>query len=206
ERFKTQARIGLDNVGEKGALQQILSETPLYKGSVCCNAGIARLRNVVNEINRAGVELIVFLPPMTQYELEEIRQSGLWPRFEQFKRDLATSVSYWDYSGYNQIAHTDSMFLDVVHMKPEVGMTILRQLLGMPASQCSQMQLVTGSALRVSPENIDQMLTLQDARERAATAHPNKYSQVVARAIAQGREDWAAAVASSGVLEKIEGR
>ncbi len=206
ERFQTEARRGLDNVGQKGALQQILSETPLYKGSVCCGAGLALFRDVVNEINRAGVELIVFLPPMTQYELEEIRQSGLWPTFEQFKRGLTASVSYWDFSGYNQIAHTDSMFLDVVHMKPEVGMTILRQLLGMPDSKCAEMRLVTGSALRVSPENIDQVLALQDARERAAIAQPNQYSQVVARAIADGREDWAAAVAQSGVLEKIEGR
>jgi hypothetical protein len=206
ERFTTQAGIGLVNIGEKGALQQILSETPLYKGSACCGKGLAQLRSAVNEINRAGVESIVFLPPMTQYELEEIRQSGLWPRFQQFKRDLTASVSYWDYSGYNQISHTDSMFLDVVHMKPEVGMTILRQLLAMPDSKCADMQVVTGSALRVSPENIDQVLALQDARERAANAAPNKYSQVVARAIAQGRDDWAGAADGGGVLERIESR
>jgi hypothetical protein len=202
ERFKSQAGMGLGNIGKKGALQQILSETPLYKGSVCCGAGLAQLRSAVNEINRAGVELIVFLPPMTQYELEEIRQGGLWPRFQQFKRDLTAAVSYWDYSGYNQISHTDSMFLDVVHMKPEVGMTILRQLLGMPDSDCADMHVVTNSALRVSPENIDQVLALQDARERSANASSNKYAQVVARAIAQGRDDWA----GGGVLERIESR
>ena len=198
ERFKTQAGRGLGNVGENGALQQILSETPLYKGSVCCSAGIASFRGTVEAIKRAGRELIVFVPPMTQYELEEIRQSGLWPRFQEFKRDLAASVSYWDFSGYNRIARTDTMFLDVVHMKPEVGMTILRRLLGMPDSQCNEMQIVLDSALQVSAENIDAMLALQEQRERAANAEPNKYAQVVARAISEGGEDWAAAVAASG--------
>jgi len=77
-------------------------------------------------------------------------------------------------------------------------MTILRRLLGMPDSQCHDMQIVLDSALQVSAENIDAMQALQDQRERAANAEPNKYAQVVARAISEGGEDWAAAVAASG--------
>lgn len=193
KRFHTQAGIGLVNVGENGALHQILSEAPVYEGSICCDEGLALFRSAVAEIKRAGVQLMLFLPPMTQFELEEIRQSGLWPRFQQFKRDLTVSSPYLDFTGYNELARTDNMFLDVVHMKPEVGMTILRRLLGMPDDQCRDMQIVLGSALWVDRNNIDEILALQDNRERAASMEPNKYAQVVARALAQNHADLAAA-------------
>jgi hypothetical protein len=183
-RFQTQAAIGLVNVGPNGTLRQILSESPLYRDTICCDEGMALFRSIVDEIKRAGVQLILFLPPMTQYELEEIRQNGLWPRFQQFKRDLTRSAPYWDFSGYNELARTDTMFLDVVHMKPEVGMTILRMLIGRPDSQCRDMQIVLGSGLWVDAHNISQVLALQDNRERAANMEPNKYAQVVARALA----------------------
>lgn len=184
--FRTQARIGLSNVGEKGAAHQILSEAPVYRGMICCAPTMALFRSTVNDIHHAGVQLIFFLPPMTQYELEEIRQSGLWPLFQQFKRDLTASGGYWDFTGYNELARTDTMFLDVVHMKPEVGMTILRMLLGMPDGECPDMKIVLDSALWVDRHNIDQVLALQDSRERAANMESNKYQQVVARALAQG--------------------
>ena len=104
KRFHTQAGIGLVNVGENGALHQILSEAPVYEGSICCDEGLALFRSAVAEIKRAGVQLMLFLPPMTQFELEEIRQSGLVAAFQQFKRDLTVSSPYLDFTGYNSLA------------------------------------------------------------------------------------------------------
>jgi len=193
-RFQTQAAIGLVNVGENGSLRQILSESPLYRNMTCCDEGMALFRGTVDEIKRAGVQLILFLPPMTQYELEEIRQNGLWPRFQQFKRDLTLLAPYWDFTGYNELARTDTMFLDVVHMKPEAGMTILRMLLHLPDSQCRDTGIVRDSGLWVDTHDIDQVLTLQDDRERAANVEPNKYARLVARALGQGHGDLASAI------------
>jgi hypothetical protein len=123
-------------------------------------------------------------PPLSEYELEAIRQNGMWPTFQQWKRDLAAILPYyWDFSGYTQLARTDTMFLDVLHVKPEVGMAILRHLLGQPDSGCPQMGVVVDAGLRVDSHNIDQVLALQDQCEHVANAQPNKYSDVASQAI-----------------------
>jgi hypothetical protein len=183
ERFANQ-RGGLVASGEQGALRQILLEMPVYRDTVCCSEVMAKFVKTVAKIRSHGVELIVFLPPLTEYELESIRQNGLWPAFQQWKRDLTKVLPYyWDFSGYTELARSDAMYLDVLHAKPEVGMTILRRLLGLPDSGCPQMGVVVDAGLRVDRNNIDQMLALQEEREEAANAEPNKYSDVVSRAI-----------------------
>lgn len=193
ERFAHYPQRGLATYGERGALQQVTLDMPLYKDSICCGAAMAQFAGAIDQIRRARVEPIVFVPPLSEYELEAIRQGGLWPRFQQWKRDLAAVVPYWDFSGYNQIARTDTMFMDILHAKPEAGMTILRRLLGNTEAKCQDMKIVMDSALWVDQNNIGQMLALQDQREQAANAQPNKYAEVVARAIAHGGENLTSA-------------
>ena len=203
--FQTQADTGLANLDEEGVVLQLVWEAPVYRGTTCCNDGMELFRSSVTEIKRAGIQLVLFLPPMTQYELEKIRQSDIWPRFQQFKRDLTASSSFWDFTGYNELAHTDSMFLDVVHMKPDVGMTIMRWLLGMPDSRCRDMQIVVDSALWVDSNNIDQVLALQDDRKRVATRNSNKYERVVARALARQQQKFDARTSiSNGASAKSD--
>jgi hypothetical protein len=183
-RFANQPAGGLVASGEQGALRQILLEMPVYRDTICCSEVMAKFARTVDKIRRRGVELIVFLPPLTEYELEAIRQNGLWPAFQKWKRDLTGILPYyWDFSGYTPLARTDTMYLDVLHAKPEVGMAILRRLLGKPDSGCPQMQVVVDAGLRVDRNNIDRLLALQDEREQAANAEPNKYSDVVSRAL-----------------------
>jgi hypothetical protein len=196
-RFASKARGGLANIGDKVAMQQVVAEIPLYKGSICCSQRMAVFRRIVDTIRRAHVELIVFMPALSQFELEEIRQNGLWPRFQQWKRDIASIVPYWDFSGYNEVAHNDVMFMDVLHMKPAVGMAILRRLLGMPDTGCKDMQIVLDSGLWVDRRNVEQVLALQDQRERTANAEPNKYFQVVSEALTQVRGIPAARLSSA---------
>ena len=193
ERFAHYPARGLSAYGERGALQQVVADVPLYKGSICCGAAMAQFARAIDEIRSAHVEPIVFVPPVSQYELEAIRQNGLWPRFQQWKRDLAGIVSYWDFSGYNQIARTDTMFMDILHVKPEVGMTILNRLLGKTDARCPSMTVVLDAGLWVDRGNIGQVLALQDQREQAANAQPNKYAEVVEKAIAQGSENLTSA-------------
>ena len=193
ERFAHYPARGLTAYGERGALVQVSADMPLYKGSICCSAGMAQLAGSIEQIRRAHVDPIVFIPPLSEYELEAIRQSGLWARFQRWKRDLAAIVPYWDFSGYNQVARTDTMFMDILHVKPEVGMTILRRLLGTADARCPGMAAVLDSGLQVNSGNIEQMLALQDRREQAANAQPNKYAEVVARAIAQNDENLTSA-------------
>jgi hypothetical protein len=63
---------------------------------------IALFCNTISDIRRAGIVAIVFVPPLGEYELEAIRQTGLWEVFQQWKRQLALAGPYWDFSGYNE--------------------------------------------------------------------------------------------------------
>jgi len=72
-------------------------------------------------------------------------------------------------------------------------MTILRRLLGDSDAQCPQMKSVLDSGLRVDRGNVSRMLALQDQREQAANAQPNKYAEVVAKAMAQQQENLTSA-------------
>ncbi len=48
------------------------------------------------------------------------------------ERDFVADTStYTDFSGYNEIARSDRMFIDAWHMEPAVGAVIMRQLLGL---------------------------------------------------------------------------
>jgi hypothetical protein len=147
----------------------------------------ARLRqsfvDILGRIRGAHVQLIAFVPPVTQFELEMIRQTGRWPDFQAWKGFLAQHVSYTDFSGYNDLARSDRMFIDAWHMEPAVGATIMRQLLGDTPPDCPDAALVADSGLNVTAENAGRMLALQDRRKEEATATPNVYSATVAAAI-----------------------
>ncbi len=138
---------------------------------------------IVDRIRRAHVELIAFVPPVSEYELEMIRQTGRWTDFQQWKRDLAAHLTYADFSGYNGIARSDRMFIDAWHMEPAVGAAIMRQLLGLAPGACRDAAIVANAALPVTAGNVDQMVALQQQRLDAAIATPNIYSSTIAAVV-----------------------
>ncbi|HTW86370.1 MAG TPA: hypothetical protein VMD75_00060 [Candidatus Binataceae bacterium] len=141
-------------------------------------------QQTVNRARARGIEVIVLVPPMSQYELELIRQRGLWKTFEDFKRSLVTVGPFLDFSGYNEIADRDELFTDVLHTKPAVGYQVLRIALGMKPAACSPgVRLVARSAVHMNRENIESELAREDAMREVATAQNSRYSQVVAEAI-----------------------
>ncbi|HKD65648.1 MAG TPA: hypothetical protein VKB84_02320 [Candidatus Binataceae bacterium] len=190
-RFAADNLQGLASLDPERATVHVRWAIPMYWNYRFGSDAMPIFRSIVDKIRRADVELIVFLPPMSQYELESLRQNGQWQHFQEFKRELAHTISYVDFSGYNELARTDRMFRDLMHMQPEVGHTILRRLLGDPAVDCSGSgQIISDSELQVNSENVDQMLALQDQREQTAIAEPNKYYRAVVRALIQGHDDW----------------
>jgi len=146
---------------------------------------LALFRATANRARARGVEVIVLVPPMSQYELELIRQRGLWETFKKFKRQLATAGPFLDFSGYNELAHHDELFADVLHMKPAIGFQVLRIALGMEPAGCSPgVTLVTRSAVRLDSANIETELVREDQMRELATAWKSRYAEVVAKAIA----------------------
>jgi hypothetical protein len=147
-------------------------------------ASIARAR-------RAGVEAVFFVPPMSEYELEMIRQSGKWTVFQKWKSQLAEIGTYWDFSGYNGIAYDDRMFLDVIHFKREVGFAMLRRILGQTCALCGkEAQTATEAGMLMDRATVAEALAEQDRRMRAAASRrPSDYSTIVSAVLAEHPRD-----------------
>ena len=144
----------------------------------------AHFRDVVNLARAHNIEVILFVPPMSEYELEVIRQAGLWPEFERFKRTVAAAGPMWDFGAYNRLAKADDLFLDVLHLKPAAGNEILRIMLGLEPAVCGvDSAVVDTSALQIDSNSIDRALALE-ARERdQATVDESRYSRLAAAAL-----------------------
>ncbi|HXZ86950.1 MAG TPA: hypothetical protein VEF07_00170 [Candidatus Binataceae bacterium] len=144
-------------------------------------------RLFLDSIARAGVrgvEVIIVLPPMSQYELESLRLSGEWPAFMNFKRRLAAIQPFWDFSGYNPVARSDQLFSDVIHTRAGVGQLILRVALGKDTSPCGERaRAVIESGVRVDRSNIEDVIASQQRMEQLAARDGSRYSRAAAEAM-----------------------
>ncbi len=136
----------------------------------------------VQKARARGVEVILVVPPMTQYELELIRQSGQWRTFEEFKRILATNGSFWDFAAYNSIAQTDTLFRDTTHMKPATGHMVLRIVLGEDTTTCDRAtSVIAKSGVLVSPQTVGAELTRQNLLLQRAVDPASRYSRIASQ-------------------------
>ena len=141
-------------------------------------------RGIVAKIRRAGVELVIFLPPMSEYELETIRLAGKWDDFMHVKASVATIAPYTDFSGYNALARADSMYRDPLHFKPALGWAIMRRLLDSDCSECGPVAaLLSESANSWDSHNLALNLMAAQLKMAAATRIPSKYSATAAMAL-----------------------
>ncbi len=141
---------------------------------------IALFREIISEIKQAGIEAIVFVPPLREYELEVIRQSGHWAAFQQWKRHLAEAGPYWDFSGYNDLAAADYLYGDLAHFIPAAGNTILRILLGEGCAACGELaQTIVKAGVRVDAATLDDHLAEENAKRIARTQRETRFSRAV---------------------------
>ncbi len=141
---------------------------------------MALFRETVNRAREAGIRVTLFIPPLSEYELEIIRQAGDWDTFQEWKRQLLKAGSYWDFSGYSKIASTDRMFTDALHIAPAVGHAILRHLMGEECRACGP---IAGEIIAVGhwvdASNVDGHLSRQDAAMRRKVHEGSPYARAV---------------------------
>jgi hypothetical protein len=144
---------------------------------------LVRLFSATVEKARAqGVEVVLVMAPMSQYELEFLRQSGQWPKFQEFKRMIAGYGPFWDFTGYNAIARTDQMFRDATHMEPAVGQMVLRIVLGKDSPPCNAgTAAIEASGVLIQPDSLESVLAEQDQRRQAADEPASRYSRMATR-------------------------
>ena len=117
---------GLHSVSATEVEEQLAQDLPEYSTYSFSDDTLKLFRDAVARAKSRGVEVIPFVPPFSQYELELIRQGGRWATFQNFKRELAAVAPYWDFSGYNAIARSDDLFMHVMHFKVAAGQMMLR--------------------------------------------------------------------------------
>jgi hypothetical protein len=151
-----------------------------YSNYVFAPENAARFREIIERVRAHHVEVILFVPPMSEYELELIRQGGHWIDFERFKHAVAAVAPVWDFAAYNGIAHTDNLFLDVLHLKPAAGNEILRIMLGLGVSpDCGEdAKIIADSAVLLDASSIDALLSQEESARDQAASNTSRYSHI----------------------------
>jgi len=143
-------------------------------------------RKTVADLRAAGVDVIVFVPPLSRCELEAIDQAGSWGAFQAWKRRLLQVGPYRDFSGFGKLAGMSSLFLDVPHFRPAVGQVILRELIGQDCAGCgAAADIVRETGVRVDEATIEAHLAQQEAARRAARPAGDRCARVVGEMLAE---------------------
>lgn len=175
---------GLDEGTPAQIVVQLQAFMYLYRRYEFSQAQVKLFRDTVERIRAHHVALVLFVPPMSEYELELIRQTGHWNDFEKFKRALAATAPFYDFAAYNGMAPRDELYLQVIHFKAAPGHQILRLLLGMKTATCNDdARVIAQSALRVDEASIDQVLASEAQMRDREIAEDSHYSQMTAEAL-----------------------
>ena len=150
-------------------------------------------RATVNRIRARNVELLLFVPPMSEYELELIRRSGHWSDLEKFKRAIAAVAPFYDFAAYNGMAPRDEFYLQVIHFKAAPGHQILRLLLGANGDPCNDdARIVAASAIRADAASINDVLATEARMRDEAIKRDSRYSRMAAEAVRFPQAEMAA--------------
>jgi hypothetical protein len=137
-------------------------------------------RRAVGGVRAAGVEVVLFVPPLSRCELEVIDRTGSWGAFRAWKRRLLDAGPYWDFSGFGKLDTMDSLFLDVTHFWPAVGHVMLRQFLGQDCGRCGAVaDMVRGAGVWVDAASIDAYFAQQDTARQVARSSSHRCARVV---------------------------
>jgi hypothetical protein len=129
---------------------------------------------ILRRARRANVTMtIVFLPTHVLHQ-EALHRSGKGELIEAWKRRVTLiaqrvgegDIELWDFENYNPVTtetvppigdlkHSMHWHYDSVHFTPEVGKTILDQLLDYSRDKSNELNLV---GVRLMPDNIDEYL------------------------------------------------
>jgi hypothetical protein len=191
DRLNAPDRRGLQTTGAAEIETELAQDLPDYASYRFGPATMELFRSAIERARARGVEVVLFVPPMSRYELELIRQTGRWDAFQDFKRKLATVGPFWDFSGYNDLSHIDASFMHVMHFKTAVGYLMLRIMLGdHDPRHCSPtVDVVRRAAMRVDGGSIGSVLALQDQRMRESMESESQYSKIAAAALARRSRD-----------------
>lgn len=169
--------------------RQFFQEPTTYLGYRYAPQRLEVLRHIAGVCQERGIRLIVLIPPVHALQLEAIRLMGLWPLFEQWKRDLTAAVdpqvALWDFTGYRgpmaeAVPPADSdqpmrWYYESSHFKADLGERVIARVLGRGSTEDEPF------GVRLTSQNIEAHLAqLRADRQRYADAQPQEIAWIEA--------------------------
>jgi hypothetical protein len=125
-----------------------------------------------------GVNLQIFISPTHAAQWEAMRNSALYPTFDEWKRRLVEITPVWDFSGYNEVSgeplvQVMRFYLESSHYLPNVGDMILRRIYAESTEDPP-----TGFGQYMTRENVATLIErFHIERERWAASRPDEVRQ-----------------------------
>jgi len=151
-------------------------------------SSLDELRKIIHICKRSHIDLRLFISPVHARLLEAIRNIGLWPVFEQWKRELVNVsneqygteeqvVPIWDFSGYNSVTSERVLdegilmhyYYDSSHYRLAVGRMILDRMFG---DELVESALPEDFGRILTPESVEDLLqTIRTEQSRYVVSH-----------------------------------
>lgn len=175
----------------------------IYHAGTRWSRDFEALKQLMETSKKHDAELILFINPYHAQYLESIRQTGKWPLFEQWKRELVKLTDgyshdvIWDFSGYNAYtteaepvdkkpADVMNWFWEPAHYRKELGDLMLNRMLG---NNCPKDTVKPEFGSLISVANIEQHLTLQRAAAQTYVANNPQVITKIQKRVSQKRMD-----------------
>jgi len=173
---RTAVRSGIDH---RKAFTQVLLEflepRSGYRGYVHRPERVTQLAEVVARYHAMGTRVLLFVSPVHAHQLEAMWDLGLFPAFEQWKRDLVAMaaqadhgegapVQVWDFSGYSSITaeripeQSDARmrwYWESSHYTKDTGDLVLARLF---SAEDRVGAVPADFGVRLSPDNVEAAL------------------------------------------------
>ncbi len=123
----------VDRVSDQ-LLTTYASETDVFKNYKISQQNLEQLQNIIAFCKDTSIELKIFITPTHPVMQELLLQLGLWPVWEEWKRELVKMAPIYDFSTYNEfttepLGQDMKYYYEVAHFKPALGAILLRDLL-----------------------------------------------------------------------------
>ncbi len=173
--------------------KNFLVNTNTYAGFCYSQDRLMRFKRILQTAREQEVDLVFFISPIHAWLLETIHLMGLYPAFEQWKRDLVNLIAenanlnptqksfpLWDFTGYNQFT-TETIpdnldqamqwYWEASHYQHSLGNLVLTNILDKKATQ--------DFGALLTPKNIEVHLqNTQQARQAYRQTHVSRMAEL----------------------------
>jgi hypothetical protein len=182
ERFGAPEPKGLDVMDDNALRQSLRGWVAQYSTYRLSDTQLALFRATVAAVRAAGIDLVIFIPPVSSCDLDAIRQCGALDAFLSWKRSLGSVAPYRDFSGNNELSRVESLFLDPAHIKPVLGQALLHRLQAEECRDCGDLdRLLREADVRVDATTIETHLAGQAATLDGPTGSGSRCPGIVAQ-------------------------